>query len=66
MISLINNTLKLKNLYIEEFTSKKEFEEFKNNNPQYIVYDVKFIPANDYTSKYKIFLIYQKIKNNDF
>lgn len=55
------NNLKLKNLFIKSFNTIEDFEIFKNNNPQFVVHDLKISTIND---KLYIYLIYQEIKNN--
>ncbi len=62
---LTTNNSKLKNIFIKEFDSIKSFNSFKQQNPQFIVHDIKIIPTQGkYIDTYKIFLIYQEIKNN--
>lgn len=57
---LSQNNSKLKNINIKEFNSIHDFETFKNNNPNYIVHDIKIIQCQ---YAIKIFLIFQIINS---
>lgn len=60
-----NYNQKLKNIFIQEFNSIDDFNEFKKENPQFIIHDIQFIISNINTiGEYKILLVYNEIKNN--
>lgn len=65
MITLNNNNLKLKNIFIQEFSSIDDFNKFKKDNRQCIVHDIKFISLNNSAVEYKILLIYQQMINHE-